>query len=144
MRKLSLAAWVFVSLLLIASTLGFGQAGSTSAIQGTVQDKTGAAIVGADVTVSSPSTGFSRTVKTTDSYDPTKSRYALSAVHVQSRRSLNVAVNGIADTANTVSGPVRQPPQEAAAEFSTPPQRVAAGKGRAEAARINRRTPSGS
>ena len=65
MRRHSLAAWLFLSMLLIASTLGFGQAGSTSAIQGTVQDKTGAAIVGADVTVSSPSTGFSRTVKTT-------------------------------------------------------------------------------
>ncbi len=59
-----LSACMLAFMLLAASSWMFGQANTTSSLQGTVQDKTGAAIVGAQVTVSSPSTGFNRTVKT--------------------------------------------------------------------------------
>jgi hypothetical protein len=53
-------------LLLLGSLQVFGQATASTAIRGTVTDSAGAAIVGAGVTVSNPSTGFTRTVKTTN------------------------------------------------------------------------------
>ena len=59
-----LSACMLAFTLLAASSWMFGQANTTSSLQGTVLDKTGAAIVGAQVTVSSPETGFNRTVKT--------------------------------------------------------------------------------
>ncbi len=53
-------------LLIVAliATAAFGQATATSSVAGTVVDKTGAAVVGADVTVTSLGTGVRRTVKT--------------------------------------------------------------------------------
>src|SRR5437879_968568 len=51
-------------LLLVASVQMFGQATASAAIRGTVLDTSGAALVGADVTVCSSATGFTRTVKT--------------------------------------------------------------------------------
>ncbi len=65
MKIKATAAWLFC-LLLMASSLALGQITANSAIAGTVLDETGAAVVGAEVTVSSSATGFSRTVKTTD------------------------------------------------------------------------------
>lgn len=57
--------WLGIALLLLGSCLQvFGQATASTAIRGTVLDASGAAVVGADVTVSNPATGFTRTVKT--------------------------------------------------------------------------------
>src|SRR5690242_6332389 len=50
--------------LLLATNVAFGQVTASSTLQGTVTDKTGAAVVGADVTVTNTATGVSRTVKT--------------------------------------------------------------------------------
>jgi len=60
-RKISL--WL-LGLLFAATTVAFGQVTASSTLQGTVTDKTGAAVVGADVTVTNTGTGVSRSVKT--------------------------------------------------------------------------------
>jgi len=60
-RKLSL--WL-CSLLLIVANSAFAQVTASSSLQGTVTDKTGAAVVGAEVTVTSAITGVSRSMKT--------------------------------------------------------------------------------
>ncbi len=58
--------WTLLALLVVScSSLAFGQATATSAISGSVLDKTGAAIVGAEVTITNLANGSSRTVKTT-------------------------------------------------------------------------------
>jgi hypothetical protein len=57
------AGWL-LSLLLTASSVSFGQATASSTLQGTVTDRSGAAIVGAEVTVINAATGLTRTVKT--------------------------------------------------------------------------------
>jgi len=51
-------------LLLTAATFLFGQITASSILQGTVSDTSGAALVGAEVTVTSAETGMSRSVKT--------------------------------------------------------------------------------
>ena len=48
--------------LLVAAPL-FGQATANSSLQGTVTDATGAAVVGADVTVTNAATGLARSTK---------------------------------------------------------------------------------
>jgi len=47
-------------------------------------------------------------VKATDSYDPTKNRYAILSVNGAGGRNVNVTVNGIDNKDNTVGGPVMQ------------------------------------
>src|SRR5438105_9226349 len=59
-RKLSL----WLCSLLVAANCAFAQVTASSGIQGTVTDKSGAAIVGAEVTVTSAATGASRSMKT--------------------------------------------------------------------------------
>src|SRR5438552_6066402 len=59
-RKLSL----WLGSLLVAANCAFAQVTASSSIQGTVTDKSGAAIVGAEVTVTSAATGVSRSMKT--------------------------------------------------------------------------------
>ena len=49
-------------------------------------------------------------VKQTDSYDPTKNRYAILSVNGDGGRNVNVTVNGIDNKDNTVGGPVMQLP----------------------------------
>jgi len=49
----------------------------------------------------------------TDSYDPTKNRYAILSVNGQSGRNVNVTINGVDNKDNTVGGPVMQLPLEA-------------------------------
>jgi outer membrane receptor protein involved in Fe transport len=63
MRQRSALLLIFM-LLLVAAVPMFGQSTANSAIRGTVLDPSGAAVAGADVTVSNAATGFSRTVKT--------------------------------------------------------------------------------
>src|SRR3954467_10011769 len=63
MTKLSSFSIVFL-ILVLCSTGAFAQATASTSIRGSVLDSTGAAVVGADVTVFNSSTGFSRTVKT--------------------------------------------------------------------------------
>jgi hypothetical protein len=53
-------------LLIVSSVQVFAQATASSSLRGTVVDGSGAAVMGADVTVSNTSTGFTRTVKTTN------------------------------------------------------------------------------
>src|SRR3989440_802400 len=76
-------------------------------------------------------------VKATDSYDPTKNRYAILSVNGQSGRNVNVTVNGVDNKDNTVGGPVMQLPLEAIQEFAISTQRFSAANGRTEGAAVN-------
>jgi outer membrane receptor protein involved in Fe transport len=83
-------------------------------------------------------------VKSADSYDPTKSRYAILSVNGQGGRNVNVTVNGVDNKDNTVGGPVMQLPAEAVQEFQISTQRFSAVNGRSAGAAINVITKSGS
>src|SRR5437867_6433779 len=82
-------------------------------------------------------------VKATDSYDPTKNRYAILSVNGQSGRNVNTTINGVDNKDNTVGGPVMQLPLEAVQEFVISTQRFSAANGRSEGAAINLITKSG-
>src|SRR6266403_963949 len=82
-------------------------------------------------------------VKSTDSYDPTKNRYAILSVNGQSGRNVNVTINGVDNKDNTVGGPVMQLPLEAVQEFVISTQRFSAANGRSEGAAINMITKAG-
>ncbi|HET7347069.1 MAG TPA: TonB-dependent receptor [Acidobacteriaceae bacterium] len=82
-------------------------------------------------------------VKMTDSYDPTKNRYAILSVNGDGGRNVNVTVNGIDNKDNTVGGPVMQLPLEAVQEYKISTQRFSAENGRSEGAAINLITKSG-
>ena len=82
-------------------------------------------------------------VKATDSYDPTKNRYAILSVNGEGGRNVNVTVNGVDNKDNTVGGPVMQLPLEAVQEFQISTQRFSADNGRSEGAAINMITKSG-
>jgi outer membrane receptor protein involved in Fe transport len=82
-------------------------------------------------------------VKATDSYDPTKNRYAILSVNGSEGRNVNVTVNGVDNKDNTVGGPVMQLPLEAVQEFQISTQRFSAENGRSEGAAINMITKSG-
>src|SRR5215472_5120966 len=83
-------------------------------------------------------------VKQTDSYDPTKNRYAILSVNGDGGRNVNVTVNGVDNKDNTVGGPVMQLHLEAVEEFHISTQRFSAENGRSEGAAINIITKSGS
>ncbi len=76
-------------------------------------------------------------VKATDSYDPTKARYAILSVNGDGGRNVNVTVNGVDNKDNTVGGPVMQLPAEAIEEYHISTQRFSAENGRSEGAAIN-------
>src|SRR5437899_10017414 len=76
-------------------------------------------------------------VKATDSYDPTKNRYAILSVNGQGGRNVNVTINGVDNKDNTVGGPVMQLPLEADQEFVISTQRFSAENGRSEGGAIN-------
>src|SRR2546426_6288347 len=82
-------------------------------------------------------------VKATDSYDPTKNRYAILSVNGQSGRNVNTTINGVDNKDNTVGGPVMQLPLEAVQEFVISTQRFSAANGRSEGAAINLITKAG-
>ena len=82
-------------------------------------------------------------VKATDSYDPTKTRYAILSVNGSGGRNVNVTVNGVDNKDNTVGGPVMQLPAEAVQEFQISTQRFSAVNGRSEGAAINVITKQG-
>src|SRR6266446_6280012 len=82
-------------------------------------------------------------VKATDSYDPTKNRYAILSVNGDGGRNVNVTVNGVDNKDNTVVGPVMQLPLEAVQEFVISTQRFSAVNGRSEGAAINMITKQG-
>jgi outer membrane receptor for ferrienterochelin and colicin len=82
-------------------------------------------------------------VKATDSYDPTKNRYAILSVNGDGGRNVNVTVNGVDNKDNTVGGPVMQLPLEAVEEFQISTQRFSAENGRSEGAAINMITKQG-
>src|SRR5437016_2614924 len=82
-------------------------------------------------------------VKATDSYDPTKNRYAVLSVNGAGGRNVNVTVNGVDNKDNTVGGPVMQLPLEAVQEFVISTQRFSAVNGRSEGAAINLITKQG-
>ena len=83
-------------------------------------------------------------VKSADSYDPTKNRYAILSVNGQGGRNVNTTVNGVDNKDNTVGGPVMQLPAEAVQEFQISTQRFSAVNGRSAGAAINVITKSGS
>ncbi|HEU5400609.1 MAG TPA: carboxypeptidase-like regulatory domain-containing protein, partial [Terriglobales bacterium] len=82
-------------------------------------------------------------VRQTDSYDPTKNRYAILSVNGQGGRNINVTVNGVDNKDSTVGGPVMQLPLEAVEEFVISTQRFSAANGKSEGAAINMVTKSG-
>ena len=82
-------------------------------------------------------------VKATNSYDPTKNRYAILSVNGDAGRNVNVTVNGVDNKDNTVGGPVMQLPLEAVQEFVISTQRFSAENGRSEGAAINMITKQG-
>jgi len=82
-------------------------------------------------------------VKPTDSYDPTKNRYAILSVNGLTGRNVNVTVNGIDNKDSTVGGPVQQLPLESVEEFLVNTQRFSAVNGRSEGAAINMVTKAG-
>src|SRR6202040_3359132 len=82
-------------------------------------------------------------VKAADSYDPTKTRYAVLSVNGEGGRNVNVTVNGVDNKDNTVGGPVMQLPLEAIEEFNISTQRFSAANGRSEGAAVNVVTKSG-
>jgi hypothetical protein len=82
-------------------------------------------------------------VKQTDSYDPTKNRYAILSVNGDGGRNVNVTVNGVDNKDNTVGGPVMQLPLEAVEEYHISTQRFSAENGRSEGAAINLITKRG-
>ena len=82
-------------------------------------------------------------VKQTDSYDPTKNRYAILSVNGDGGRNVNVTVNGVDNKDNTVGGPVMQLPLEAVDEYHISTQRFSAENGRSEGAAINMITKAG-
>ena len=82
-------------------------------------------------------------VKATDSYDPTKNRYAILSVNGSDGRNVNTTVNGIDNKDNTVGGTVMQLPLEAVQEFQISTQRFSAENGRSQGAAINMITKSG-
>ena len=82
-------------------------------------------------------------VRATDSYDPTKNRYAILSVNGQGGRNVNVTINGVDNKDNTVGGPVMQLPLEAVQEFVISSQRFSAANGRSEGAAINMITKAG-
>jgi hypothetical protein len=69
LRKVAFSPWVLPLLLLVFAATAFAQ--TTASIQGTVTDQSGAAVVGAKVTVKNPSLGLERTAQTgsTGSYE---------------------------------------------------------------------------
>jgi len=82
-------------------------------------------------------------VRATDSYDPTKNRYAVISINGQGGRNVNVTVNGVDNKDSTVGGTVMQLPLEAVSEFVISTQRFSAANGRSEGAAINMITKSG-
>jgi hypothetical protein len=78
-----------------------------------------------------------------DTYDPTKSRFAQLSVDGQGGRNINVTINGVDNKDSTVGGPVMQLPMEAVQEFQISTQRFSAANGRSEGAAINLITKSG-
>jgi outer membrane receptor protein involved in Fe transport len=82
-------------------------------------------------------------VKATDSYDPTKNRYAVLSVNGSDGRNVNTTINGIDNKDNTVGGAVIQMPLEAIQEFQISTQRFSAENGRSQGAAINMITKSG-
>ncbi len=82
-------------------------------------------------------------VKATDSYDPTKNRYAILSVNGSDGRNVNTTVNGVDNKDNTVGGAVMQLPLEAVQEFQISTQRFSAENGRSQGAAINMITKSG-
>lgn len=82
-------------------------------------------------------------VKAADSYDPTKSRYAVLAINGSDGRNVNTTVNGVDNKDNTVGGAVMQLPLEAVQEFQISTQRFSAENGRSQGAAINMITKAG-
>src|SRR5262245_7280375 len=65
LRKRAFSAWLLTLLLLVFATAAFAQ--NTAKIYGTVTDQSGAAVVGAKVTVKNADLGIERTTQTSAS-----------------------------------------------------------------------------
>lgn len=82
-------------------------------------------------------------VKATDSYDPTKNRYAVLSINGSDGRNVNTTINGVDNKDNTVGGAVMQMPLEAIQEFQISTQRFSAENGRSQGGAINMITKAG-
>src|SRR5215467_6947281 len=63
LRKVAFSPWLLSLIVLVFATATFAQ--TTASIQGTVTDQSGAAVVGAKVTVKNTALGIERTAQTT-------------------------------------------------------------------------------
>ncbi|HEX7285900.1 MAG TPA: carboxypeptidase-like regulatory domain-containing protein, partial [Candidatus Angelobacter sp.] len=61
-RKVAFSPWMLLLVLIVFAAAAFGQ--TTASIKGTVTDASGAAVVGATVTVKNPDKGIERTTQT--------------------------------------------------------------------------------
>jgi outer membrane receptor protein involved in Fe transport len=66
-RKVAFSPWMLLLVLIVFAAAAFGQ--TTASIKGTVTDASGAAVVGATVTVKSPDKGIDRTTQTNSAGD---------------------------------------------------------------------------
>jgi hypothetical protein len=66
-RKVAFSPWMLLLVLIVFAVAAFGQ--TTASIKGTVTDASGAAVVGATVTVKSPDKGIDRTTQTNSAGD---------------------------------------------------------------------------
>src|SRR5256885_726719 len=135
MRKLVQVLLVGLLLLSLGSGNAFAQATASATIQGTVTDKSGAVVSGAQVVAKNKATDVSRAATTSDD-----GYYKFELLPVG---TYNVTVSGVDNKDNTVGGPVMQLPLEAVQEFVISTQRFSAANGRSEGAAINMITKSG-
>src|SRR5437762_2702794 len=139
-------------LLSLGSTNAFGQATASATIQGTITDKSGAVVSGAEVVAKNKATDITRT---TSSDDTGSYRFELLPAGTY---TVTVTKTGFGPVAQTIEilvgqtatvnaelkpGAARQLPLEAVQEFQISTQRFYAVNGRSEGAAINMITKSG-
>src|SRR5437588_2180905 len=135
MRRAMYLLVLAVLLLSLGSSNAFAQATASATIQGTVTDKSGAVVSGAEVVAKNKATDITRTASSDDT--------GFYRFELLPAGTYNVTVNGVDNKDNTVGGPVMQLPLEAVQEFQISTQRFSAVNGRSEGAAINMITKSG-
>src|SRR5260370_740756 len=135
MKRLTYLLLVGVVLLSLGSGNASAQATASGTIQGTITDKSGAVVTGAQVVAKNKATDISRTTTSSDTGDY---RFELLPVG-----NYTVTVTGVDNKDHSVGGPVMQLALEAVQEFVISAQRFSAVNGRSEGGGINMITKQG-